>query len=148
MRVMATLMEQIAMTFVGYELMASAWPEPPSARFAGVLDGVEALALGITETRTEDKLDAPERAVRWKNRIALGHRYGGACDTNKCHEEERLVPRCHAASGDRRSSGKSSLKGRSEAGGPYRFPHDVRPTYRRRRTLPCRGLSEPQSLDT
>ena len=28
-----------------------------------------------------------------------------------CREEERLVPRCHAASGDRRSPGKSSLKG-------------------------------------
>ena len=37
---------------VGYELMASAWPEPPSARFAGVRDGVEALAFGITETRS------------------------------------------------------------------------------------------------
>ena len=34
--------------------MASAWPEPPSARpaakSAGVRDGVEALALGGTET--------------------------------------------------------------------------------------------------
>ena len=41
---------------VGYELIASAWPEPPSAmsaeRSAGVRDGVEALAFGITETRT------------------------------------------------------------------------------------------------
>ena len=35
--------------------MASAWPEPPSARpaatSAGARDGVEALAFGITETR-------------------------------------------------------------------------------------------------
>ena len=35
---------------VGYELMASASPEPPSARFAGVRNGVEALAFVITET--------------------------------------------------------------------------------------------------
>ena len=36
-------------------IMACAWPEPPSARFAGVRDGVEALAFGITETRTTSR---------------------------------------------------------------------------------------------
>ena len=44
-----------------YELMVSAWPEPPSAmsagRRAGVRDGVEALAFGITETRTTSTAD-------------------------------------------------------------------------------------------
>ena len=44
---------------VGYELMVSAWPEPPSAMSAestaGVRDGVEALAFGITETRTTSR---------------------------------------------------------------------------------------------
>ena len=29
--------------------MASAWPEPPSAKFAGARDGMEALAFGGTE---------------------------------------------------------------------------------------------------
>ena len=36
---------------VGYELMACAWPEPPSAKLAGARDGVEALAFGGTETQ-------------------------------------------------------------------------------------------------
>ena len=40
---------------LGHELMASAWPEPPSVmsaeRSAGVSDGVEALAFGGTETQ-------------------------------------------------------------------------------------------------
>jgi hypothetical protein len=53
---------------VGYELMASAWPEPPSAmsaeRFAGVRDGVEALAFGITETRTTSGKKKMPRSVR------------------------------------------------------------------------------------
>ena len=39
-----------AMARVGFELMACASREPPSGRFAGVRDGVEALAFGITET--------------------------------------------------------------------------------------------------
>ena len=34
----------------GYELMACAWPEPPSAKLAGARDGVEALAFCGTET--------------------------------------------------------------------------------------------------
>ena len=42
---------------VGYELMASAWLEPPSAMPAGVRDGVEALAFGITETRRSPPAD-------------------------------------------------------------------------------------------
>ena len=38
-----------------YELMVSAWPEPPNAKCAGVRDGVEAFALSGTETLREDK---------------------------------------------------------------------------------------------
>ena len=51
--------------------MVSAWPEPPNAmsaeKSAGVRDGVEALAFGITETRTHPGQN------RCPERIAPGH---------------------------------------------------------------------------
>ena len=51
---MTTRVPPFGVAPLGHELMASAWPEPPSGRpadnTAGVRDGVEALAFSTTET--------------------------------------------------------------------------------------------------
>jgi len=43
--------------------VVSAWPEPPFARFAGVCDGVEAIASGGATTETRLNRAAEERDV-------------------------------------------------------------------------------------